>query len=314
MSKKKLLHISLGSHNTGMWRAFDKAFDTVHFDWTPYKTNNFTLNQKVLELFRNFKPDIVFMQIQEGGIINRDTAFEMTKSSVTLNWTGDCRYPIPHWYYELGQHIDMTLFSNMFDVEMFNKVGVNAGFLQVGFDEKIFTPKGSKEEHPQVVFLGSNYLTVSDFPLSNLRVQMVKALSEKYKENFKVFGYNWDELGFGNTWVDQYKEAELYRSADISINLSHFDYGRYSSDRMLRLMGSGGFCLSHNYKDIELDYKIGEHIDVWSSVDELISKIDFYLKNEKEREEIREKGCDFVRENYTWDNVMIELKKLVGYE
>lgn len=314
MKKKKLLHISLGSHNTGMWKAFDNAFETKHFDWTPYKNSNFILNQTIIKLFDEFKPDVVFMQIQQGGIVNLDTAKHMTNNSITLNWTGDVRYPIPHWYCELGQHIDMTLFSNMFDVEIFNKAGINAGFLQVGFDETIFNPDGRKEKHPKIIFLGSNYLNVSEFPLSPLRVDMVHRLVSIYKDKFKVYGHNWDDFGHANTWVDQHKEAELYRSALISINLSHFNYGRYSSDRLLRLMGSGGFCLSHNYKDIEKDFEVGKHLDVWDNVEDLTRKIDFYLNNDKEREKIRKEGCEFVRQNYTWNNVMVELKKIIGYE
>jgi len=37
------------------------------------------------------------------------------------------------------------------------------------------------------------------------------------------------------------------------------------------------------------------------------------LENNELREKIRKTGCEFVRENYTWDKVMIELKKIIGY-
>ena len=312
MEKPKLFHISLGSHNDGMWRAFDKEFETKHFDWTPYKHNVHLLNSYVIQIFDNFNPDIVFMQLQEGGIISLETARHMTKKSVVLNWTGDVRHPIPHWYFELGKNIDMTLFSNMNDVDSFNSLGVNAGFLQVGFDENIFTPNGTRSAYPPIIFLGSNYLSTSRFPLSALRQQMVCRLNSKYGSKFMAYGHNWQETIGREQFLNPNEEAEAYRSSLIAINLSHFNYGRYSSDRMLRLMGSGGFCLSHNFTDIEKDYKIGEHLDVWYGIENLLSKIDYYLENHEEREKIRNAGTMFVRDNYTWDKVMIELKKIIG--
>lgn len=314
MEKPKLLHISLGCHNTGMWKAFDRQFETRHFDWQPHRHNIHLLNQMVVDIFNDFKPDVVFMQLQEGGIISLATARHMTQNSITVNWTGDVRHPIPHWYYELGQHIDITLFSNMYDVEMMNKVGINSGFLQVGFDETIFTPEGKRGYYPPIIFLGSNYCSTSNFPLSALRQQMVSRLVAKYGQQFMAYGHNWQETQGKEVFLNPTQEAEAYRTALISINLSHFDYGRYSSDRMLRLMGSGGFCLSHNFKQIEDDYVVGKHVAVWNGIEDLLNKIDYYLEAHNEREKIRKAGCEFVRANYTWDNVMIELKKLLGFK
>lgn len=312
MSKKKLLHISLGTHNQGMWRAFDNEFETIHYDWTPYKGDPGKINMQIISIFNNFQPDIVFMQLQEAGVVSVSTAQYMSESSITINWTGDVRYPIPEWYVVLGRYIDITLFSNMHDVDIFQKIGINAGFLQVGFDERVFTPIGSKNNYPDIIFLGSNYEQTSKFPLSLLRLQMVQTLRRRYGGRFMAYGFNWRQTGCGEHFLYIPQETEAYRSCKIAINLSHFDYGRYSSDRLLRIMGSGAFCLSHHYKEIEKDYTIGEHLDTWKTIDGLINKIEYYLNNPTERNLIREKGCDYVHKNFTWNNVMIELKKILG--
>jgi spore maturation protein CgeB len=310
----KLLHISLGSHNKEMWKSFDRNFDAIHIDWTVYKNSSIDLNQEIIKIFNYFKPDVVFMQLQQGDIISIPTAKYMSESSIVLNWTGDVRHPIPSWYAEMGRNIDMTLFSNMTDVDTFNIMGIPANYLQVGFDENMFHPEGEKHHHyPDIVFLGSNYIgSTVPFPLSSLRVQMAKRLKSRYGQNFMAYGNNWQSIIGKEQYLHHQQEGEAYRSSKISINLSHFDYGRYSSDRMLRMMGSGGFCLSHHFKDIEKDYEVGKHLDTWTSIDSLISKIDYYIDNEEEREQIRQDGCKFVRDNYTWNNVMIELKKIIG--
>jgi spore maturation protein CgeB len=313
MKKKKLFHISLGTHNGEMWRSFDRHFDTRHFDWTPYQDNPHFINQQVRKVFHDFKPDIVFMQLQHAGVISIPTAQYLAENSITVNWTGDVRHPIPFWYAELGKHIDCTLFSNMNDVDTFNALGIPANYLQVGFDEHTFTPHGNKNPHyPDIVFLGSNYLDSFEFPLSRLRYQMVQTLNKRYGARFMAYGNNWAKLQGREQFLHPPQEAEAYRSSKISINLSHFDYGRYSSDRMLRMMGSGGFCLTHHFKDIEKDYDVGTHVATWNGIDSLIRQIDYFLDHPDEREQIRQAGCDFVRGNYTWNNVMEELKKILG--
>lgn len=77
--KKRLLHIALGTHNQYWWKALDKEFQCFHFDWTPYQAQPALLNQKILEIARVFKPEVVFMQIQGANIIDKQTLVELKK-------------------------------------------------------------------------------------------------------------------------------------------------------------------------------------------------------------------------------------------
>lgn len=313
MTKPKLLHISLGTHNQEIWRSFDRNFETRHYDWTPNQHNPLVINQEVRRQFDFIKPDIVFAQLQKGGIISIPTMQYMSDSSVTVLWGGDVRLPIPEWEFQLGRHADISLHVNTHYIDELSKKCVNSDFLNVGFDENIFTPHGATGNYPEIVFLGSNYMGSSNFPLSQLREQMVQQLKFNYKHRFDAYGHNWQSVIGSERFLNQNEEAQAYRSCKIAINLSHFNYGRYSSDRMMRIMGSGAFCLSHNYKDIDKDFKVGEHLDVWNSLEELYGKINYYLANEDEREKIRNTGCEYVRNNHTWNDFAIRLKKMCGY-
>jgi spore maturation protein CgeB len=311
VSKPKLLHIALGDHNQGLWSSFDKEFQTTHFNWVTLNSDIPSLNNKILELHRNIKPDVVFMQIQGADIIYIETARELTKTSYTINWTGDVRYPLPNWFIELGKVISLSLFSNMYDVRVMKELGLNSDFLQVGFDPKVFHPFGQQIEAPKVIFMGSNYITTQSFPLSQLRVEMATRMKNEFGSNFTVYGSGWEGIIPDAKYLDVHQESNAYRSCDIAINLSHFDYGRYSSDRIFRLMGSGAFCLSHQYLEIEKDFVINEHLVTWSNIDELIEKTKYYLSNVFERELIRMNGCKYVRSECNWDVRINELKKLV---
>ena len=307
----KLLHLALGNHNLALWKAFDNHFETKHYNWVEKNMDFDGLNKDILKVYNDFKPDVVFMQIQGEGIISSELCEYMTINSITANWTGDVRYPLPEWFVDIGKKISVTLFNNIQNVLFARERGINADFLQVGFDSDLFTPYGTKKHKPDIVFMGSNYITNNPFPLSKLRYDLVQKLRTKYGEDFFSYGANWEGISPDFYFAYPNEESEIYRNCKIAINLSHFDYSRYSSDRLLRLMGSGAFCLSHNFKGIERDFDIKNHLDVWSDIDELISKIDYYLKNEYERESIAKEGCIFVRENCNWDKRIEELKKMI---
>lgn len=308
--KPKLLHIALGSHNTDMYKAFENHFETTHYDWTRFKPDK--INHDIITIFNQIKPDFVFMQIQDEGIIYPQVAFEMKKNGAyIMNWTGDVRSPIPQWFIDLAPAINTTLFSNMTDVELMRMMGLQSDFWQVGFDPEIYSPYGEISSCPAIVFMGSNYLNKANFPLSKFRYEVVDRLKNTFGDNFGVYGSCWESLCKSSKYLNSQEESLYYRSCKIAINLSHFDYSRYSSDRMFRIMGSGAFCLSHHYQDLDIDFKIGTHLDTWTDIDELISKIHFYLKNTSKRNRIAQQGCRKVRKEYCWDNRVKELKKMI---
>lgn len=311
--KLKLLHIALGNHNGALWKAFEKHFTTTHYNWLPKLESPKDVNNDIINLYNSVKPDIVWMQIQRGGIITEQTASYMSRNSYVANWTGDVRSPLPDWFVHIGKHISISLFSNMTDVLKMRALGLNADYMQVGFDEKIFTPFNQKQPNNQIVFMGSNYLgTENSFPLSPMRQNMVQRLTNEFP-NFRVYGNNWQGITKKeDTYLDVHEESNIYRNSLMSVNLSHFDYDRYSSDRIFRMIGSGSFCLSHEYKNIEKDFEINEHVATWGNLDELVLKIRYYNQNHYERERIRMNGCNFVRENCNWDIRIQEFKNLIS--
>jgi len=137
---------------------------------------------------------------------------------------------------------------------------------------------------------------------------MVHALAKRYGKQFKVYGSNWP--GYSPEF-NQEEEAKIYRACKIAINLSHFDYSRYSSDRLYRLMGAGAFCLSHNYKDIAMEFEVGKHLDVWNDIPQLMSSIDHYLEHADDRIKIAKAGCMHVHANHLWSNRVKQLMTMI---
>lgn len=299
----KILQVALGNQ-FDIRDALAEYGDVMYWDWTSAKHD---FNKSLIALVDGFKPDLVFMQVQTPNVISVETAKLLSKETKIVNWTGDVRYPTPQWFIDIGRHIHLTLFTNMHDIEHVRKYGIKADYLQIGVPDKIFKPEGCGHvDAPEIVFFGNN---IGGFPLSHYRADMVRKLRNTYGKRFGCYGINW---GPGiKSITNQEEEASYYRSAKIAINLSHFDYPRYTSDRLLRAMGSGCFVLSHAYQDIEKEFENGKHLQTWSNFTELFEMIDFYLERKDEREKIAKAGCKHIHANHTWSNRINELMKMI---
>jgi glycosyltransferase involved in cell wall biosynthesis len=314
---KKSMVLHIGFAQPGLEKAFQDSFAKHRFVcWTDYQKNLEVLRTKILHEFSRRPFDLVFLQIQTAGVIPAELIEKMRAirpDCKFVNWTGDVRDPLPEWYIELGRVMDLTLFSNMTDVKKARAKGIKADYLQIGFDTQLFSPQPpikGRVGWPPIVFMGNNYGDM--FPLSKFRQEMVKHLKTRYNNDVGIYGGNWGTLATANLMGHEKKEADCYRACKIAINLSHFDYERYSSDRIFRIMASGAFCLAKHYPGIELEFTPGMNLDTWSTISELDEKIKYYINSDEERNKIAAAGCQHVYANHTWENRVQELKDLLN--
>ena len=300
--KRKVLHFALGDDQTAMEKALKTFGEYRQLDWTKAKNPGAAL----IEMAKEFKPDFIFAQVQRENILTKEVMKKI--SAPLINWTGDVRYPLPQWFKDIGKSC-LTLFTNQTDMEQMRAEGYDADYLQIGLDETHFNPfRGKIENTPEIVFMANNY---GIFPLSNYRYQVANLLKQKYGDRFQLYGRGWPkELGAINVNGNTEREAQIYSSCKIAINISHFNYSRYSSDRLLRAMGSGAFVLSHRFDDMEMDYTPSQ-LRTFVDNAELISQIDRYLKEDEQRQTIAANGCMHVRKKATWHSRIIELRKLL---
>jgi len=305
----RILRISMNGEeypNYTYTKAFNKVFDDVKTIWWEKEPN---INSIIVEEVTKNKYDAVFLQIQGAGIIKNETARIISENSIGFNWTGDVRTNL-EWYIELGQNL-ITCFTNMHDVNVLRSLGLRAEYLQTGYDTSYYVNK-NRDRNKSIVFC-ANYYPHADFPLSNLRKDLIISLKKEFGHSFIFCGDGWNQANLipEENCVSNSIEAEIYNNCSIAINCSHFNYSRYSSDRLLRELACGAFVLSHNYTDIEQDFDIKKHLDVWDSIPELIQKCHYYLENPKVTKELADNGSKYVSENCTWVNRMEDFKNLI---
>lgn len=305
----KILHIGL-CVQPKPYNGFQQAFIDVvgEENYREIATSDKDLNVNTLLLFNEFKPDIVFMQIQSPGIITHSVCQIMKDAGAfIINWTGDKRHEVPQWMIDLAPYVSLTSFSNMDDVNKMRSLGFESEYLEIGYDPLIYKPDGEALIMPEIVFMGNNYGR-GYFPMSGFRIDMVDFLKTEYGNRFGVYGSGW-AYGNGNFNHSQLEEAKAYRGAKIAINCSHFDSLNYNSDRLLRILGSGTACISYNHKGMNETY-----LDSCAYFEDFInlkSHIDFLLTNTLDRMEISSLGNLVVKNNFTFKHQVENIIKFV---
>jgi hypothetical protein len=293
----KILHIGLFDNHepqTSLRNAL-RGISTYYEEYN-FPSHKGRLAQVIQNALMRTKFDVLFLQIQSDKILSASQIRMISQKGIKIfNFTGDVRQPIPRWYHDLAPYVT-TLFSNKTDSDLFKSLGFKSEYFQIGYNVEFYNTTGPKIAGPEIVFMGNNYPGM--FPLSGLRIEMVQLLQNKYGSRFGVYGNGWK----GSKWLDQNTEAGIYRNCKIAINLSHFDLKRYSSDRLFRILGSGAFCLSHKFQEIEEEFTNDSDLVYWSNLEELTKKIDIYLSFEAQpiRQLIANNGNQLCETKYTW--------------
>jgi len=293
----KILHIGL-CVQPKPYNGFQQAFIDVvgEENYREIATSDKDLNVNTLLLFNEFKPDIVFMQIQAPDIIAHSTCKIMKDAGAfVIDWSGDKRAEVPQWMIDLAPYVSCTSFSNMDDVNTMRSLGFKSDYLEIGYDPEIYKPEGEALDMPEIVFMGNNYGR-GYFPMSGFRIDMVDFLRQEYGNRFGVYGSGW-AYGNGNFNHSQLEEAKAYRGAKIAINCSHFDSLNYNSDRLLRILGGGTACLSYFHKGM---YDTYGGTNYFTNFENLKTQIDFYLSNENKLNELKVTGEQFVKNTFTF--------------
>jgi len=102
--------------------------------------------------------------------------------------------------------------------------------------------------------------------------------------------------------------AKFYSRARIGLNFINDKLPKYElavSNRIFKTVGSGCLLLTPEIDGLEDLLTPGEHCITYSPVDyhDFVEKIDFFLKNERQREEIAARGKQHVLDNFNIDKI-----------
>jgi len=99
----------------------------------------------------------------------------------------------------------------------------------------------------------------------------------------------------GKTSMNRY--IELINESKIFVTSNNIF--RSLSMKYTECMSCGTFLLADEPEDLNrFGYKDGQHLVIYNGLKDLKDKINYFLKHDKEREQIAKSGMEFVRKNY----------------
>ena len=268
------------------------------------------LQKKVIKFVDNIKPNVLFFVLYKGAF--EFTTLDYLKSKyVTINWFCD-----DHWRFDIftkyqAPHFTYAITTDKFALSKYKKIGyknvILSQWASFGCSKNIDFE--AIKYNYNVSFVGG---------ISGYRKWLINRLKRRGVK-VECFGAGW-----GNRRVSYGEMAEIFKTSKINLNISNsasYDV-RYifSSIRSLHeivrttkrieqlkarnfeIPAFGGFQLTNYVPSLEDYFEIGSEVAIYTSIEDLVLQIDYYLGNEEERREIMINGYKKAINEYTYLN------------
>ena len=135
------------------------------------------------------------------------------------------------------------------------------------------------------------------------RYLALSLLSSKYQ--VKLYSNDKDgrlkNVEFGGYVDYQTQMPAIFADSDINLNISLRTIQSGIPLRVLDILGCGGFVISNYQSEIEEYFQIGQEIEIYTCLEELLEKVDFYLKHENLRRQIAKAGLERVKKDFSFE-------------
>jgi hypothetical protein len=316
----KVLYLPLNSpaiKQTGMMDAFVacgvelKVFDFYIKEIKKVPAN--VIRKELIDEASNFKPDLIHMQLQFTSTIDPATLLEVRRNcpnAIMTNWTGDIRTNIPNEFIQTAKIVDISLISSTGQLEAYRAAAkARVEYWQIGFDPKLYFPKGKKTFSYDAAFTATKYVR-SEFPGQADRNKTADLLRAKFGDRFGLFGYYW---GHGVKSIEHTALSDLYNDSASCISVSNFNnVSHYFSDRLLLCMASGRPTISLTFPGWDSYFTDNYDIIIAKTVAEIPEKVKWVLNNPQEAEQIGLAGARTVLAEHSYHCRAKELLHMVG--
>ncbi len=270
------------------------------------KQKRFELTKKIqLRIFiEKFSPDIIFLREP----CQIDNNFWLPyKGQIKIVTMIGCNISHPVNWRLHNSDLVFTI-TKEFN-EFFKLNGINSNLFEYGFDSELLKDLDIGVKKYDVTFVG--LLGTND---QFKKTQFLEYISTRCQ--FKWWGPHGEFInkfpGLLNTWQGIVAGKEMYQvyvHSKIVLN----DYVQSNGDNAVNLrfkevMGTGTFLLTR-YASNLIDFENLNLFRTFYDNDDCISKINYYLSKENEREAIALSGQQFVFDNHGYSQIVREIRK-----
>lgn len=290
----------------GLREALQERFNLVEID---YINESYDLTALVAA----WQPNILFTQCQRNPI-DLTQARAAQPEMLVLNWNGDVYLDAlidPVTLAWLKANVDVQLMVNGAALPVYAEHDIPAAYWQCAYEPVNETISYSPDDAPDVVLLGSNYVSAQ----GDKRRQLADVLTNlPYKVHLVGSGWvNYPDHNAGNSTYDFELSNAIRRAAKIEVGDNQYERDTgFVSNRIFDCLAAGGALLLHQ-KVLRLEeftgLQAGVHYVEWTDVDDLKNKIAYYLnpRHNKKRAKIVKQAYDYVRSCHSFRARLNEL-------
>jgi len=187
---------------------------------------------------------------------------------------------------EICKYFDISVTTSKSAIKKYLVEGCNPLYSYLGVNDEIYIKKNIPKKY-DVSFIGANY---------GVRGEYIEYLRKK-GINVYTRGNGWKE-GFAS----QEEIIDIFNASKIVLGFATVG----KNDDIYIIKGRdfeapmcGSFYITSYHDELNEWYEVGKEIETYSSKEELLEKIRYYLENEKKRENIAKKGYERCTNTYT---------------
>ena len=135
------------------------------------------------------------------------------------------------------------------------------------------------------------------------RLRYLKALSEHFNVDLYTGSDTYSmplihNRGFAKTNTEM---PIIFHQSKINLNLTAKSIRSGLSLRIFDVLGCEGFLITNYQAELPEHFNIGEDLEAYTILDDLMGKCEYYLSHDKERREIAHNGFEKVKKYHTYD-------------
>lgn len=143
------------------------------------------------------------------------------------------------------------------------------------------------------------------------RIRTLSAVSAHFKTDIYT-GSDTSCIPFINNRGYAKSQTEMpliFRNSLINLNITARSIRSGLSQRIFDVLGSRGFLITNYQPELPELFNIGEDLEAYSSEDELLTKIEYYLSHETDRKEIADNGYNKIKKFHTYEIRLSQMLK-----
>lgn len=306
----KVLYLPLGDQ-PGMVDAFNelgievKVYDFYSL-WEATH-NKGKIEQTFIQYVRDFKPNLIHMQLQFTGLIDVNVIAEARRlcpGVIITNWTGDVRSNAQSPFTSLASAVDYSLISSTGQLRMYRDSGChNVRYWQIGFNPKVNFPMHLTEFKYDLSFIGNNY--GGTFPDGHLRMVAANQIRTQIGDKFGLFGNGYSPHAPS---CAPSESNGIYNQSLCTLSISNFNsVAHYFSDRLLHCLASGRPTISWNFPGFDSYFTEGKDIFIARSNRDIMDIVNKCKQDPGMAKMVGLNGYQRVLEEHTFTSRALEL-------